>query len=270
VNTRIFRLGVLLAFAIASSPFCHSLDNIRNLIKPGDPFLSFLPETQTMDIQEVQVRNGKEETRSNRYVYAVDKSNNTFSIVTGDGGFNGVWDAQFLIVKKRRVITDKEMAKQWNLDEKDYYPDPQNRKIIIEEFKDGKKKNTKDMQNQFLELDLDVLTPFLQVMTARGMPSFNADTSMDGFVVNLDFIPTLTKEPLKLTPYLPVPAEAQKLALVTSELMVWSFGANGLIAIVYPDKYYIAFRSTPPYAFVASWGGQKDKAYYTICAANIP
>jgi hypothetical protein len=265
-----YRPCILLFLSFLAAPGLFPIESLKNLFKPGDTLIGSLPAIQAMDIQEIQIRDGKNETKFNKYVYSVDKADNTFSIVTSDGSFRGTWNAQFLIVKKRRVVKDRELAREWNLDEKNYVPDPKSGKIIIEEFREGKKTNTRDMENKFLVLDLDVLTPFLQVMTARNISQFNADSTMDGFVVNLDFIPTRTREPFRLSPDLPVPETAKKLEALGEEVCVWCFGATGIVSVVYPDKYYIAFRSSPPFAFVASWGGKKDKAYYTVCPANIP
>lgn len=263
------RKAVFFLIIIFTAPL-FSLENVKVLLKSTNNLISPLPENQLMDIKEIRVKDGKEKIRFYRFFYSVNKEANTLSIVASDGTFRGSWDSQFKIISKKRIIKDEEVIKRWHVDEKKYTLDPETGKVVVEEFREGKKVNTKNMENKLLEMDIDALTPFLQVMTAKQIGSFNADTSMDGFIVNLDFNLIKTREPLKLTADLPQPESVAKLRSLKEDIYVWSFGATGLMALVHPARFFIAFQGKAPFAFIASWGGQKDEAYYSICQANLP
>lgn len=129
--------------------------------------------------------------------------------------------------------------------------------LEIQYFLNGVLKSCKKIPCDQNTIDSDTLMVFLQGMLLKKSTNFNMNIipKAKGMRVNANFNLIVTDDFQKVSPQYKFPEQFKKIAKQRAEVYVYIMELTGLPNLVYPYRYYFAYRKEPPYQSVAYWGG---------------
>ena len=179
-------------------------------------------------------------------------------------------DANLQLKHSEWQTKNSELIKRLGHDKRITYYDSEEKVLKIEYYKEGKIKETKNFSYDKDTLDSDLIYLYLQKVLAADNKGSNCDIILKsrGLKINVAFHQLSTKDLLSFTPQYSFldgfRRFAQQMGEQGEELDVYVMDLTGLPKLLFPHKYYLAFKKTSPRQFVAYWGGAPKVAEFTF------
>jgi hypothetical protein len=179
-------------------------------------------------------------------------------------------DANLQVKHSEWQTTNSALIKRLGHDKRVTYYDPEEEVLKIEYYKGDRIKEAKKFSYNKDILDSDLIYLYLNKILTTDNQGATCDILLKsrGLKINVAFHQLSTKDLLDFTPQYSFLEEfrgfAQKIGEEGEELDVYVMNLTGVPKLLFPHKYYLAFKKTTPRQFVAYWGGAPKEAEFTF------
>lgn len=189
----------------------------------------------------------------------VDEATGEIRITTvaSDFTYQGSLDPSFQVRESIFIFKNKNMINLLGHDKRITRYDGVKKQLEIQYFLNGILKYLKKIPCDQNTVDTDTLIVFLQGMLLKKATNFNMYiiSKSRGIRVHANFNLTTTNDLQQISPKYQFPDHFKRISKQVDGFYVYVMELTGLPNIIYPYKYFFAYRKESPYQLVAYWGG---------------
>ena len=138
--------------------------------------------------------------------------------------------------------------------------------MVVKYFKDNKEIKIKELNWDNRSIDSDIISIYLQGMLLKGVDHFNGNLIIKskGLILSAYFqlySACLQDSPPKNG----FPSFFQDFTAKKEVVNIYEMSFNGVPGLLYPFKFYFAYKKTPPGKYFTYWGGTAlDEEYFVF------